>query len=139
MAILIIVCTCIYLAVLEAYKYQIGCTGSTLRIVDYSAGLTGSEHNAIAFEQTAAFKYPDLVFKDDDFAWADSAYTPSYRMISIHKAPANLDPKVQLFDSAVSRLRIRSEHCNTAVKGRWLSLKGLCISINHKRDHLRAM
>ncbi|KDN42009.1 hypothetical protein RSAG8_07054, partial [Rhizoctonia solani AG-8 WAC10335] len=118
---------------------QIGCIGSSLRIIDYSVGLTGSAHDAIAFEQTAAFKYPELVFKDDEFAWTDSAYSASYRVIPVHKAPANLDPKVQLFDYGVSRLRIRSEHCNGAIKARWQSLKGLRIAINCKRDHLRAM
>ncbi|KAG8702522.1 hypothetical protein FRC11_011425, partial [Ceratobasidium sp. 423] len=41
---------------------QIGCVGSTLRIIDYSVGLTGSAHDAIAFEQTAAFRHPELVF-----------------------------------------------------------------------------
>jgi hypothetical protein len=39
----------------------------------------------------------------------------------------------------VSRLRIRSEHCNGAIKGRWQSLKGLRIAINRKQDHARAM
>ncbi|KAG8794385.1 hypothetical protein FRC12_024712 [Ceratobasidium sp. 428] len=118
---------------------QIGCVGSNLRIIDYSVGLTGSAHDAIAFEKTAASQFSELIFQDDEFAWADSAYTASYRVISIHKAPANLDPKAQIFDTAVSRIRIRSEHCNAALKGRWQSLKGLRISINRKRDHLHAM
>jgi hypothetical protein len=118
---------------------QIGCIGSNLRIIDYSLGYTGSAHDAIAFEQTAAYRYPELVYRDDEFAWADSAYAASYRVIPVHKAPANLDPKVLLFDTAVSRLWIRSEHCNGAIKGRWQSLKGLRITINRKHDHVRAM
>ncbi|KDN34026.1 hypothetical protein RSAG8_12887, partial [Rhizoctonia solani AG-8 WAC10335] len=118
---------------------QIGCTGSNLRITDYSAGCTGSAHDALAFRSTAAYRYPDYIFQGDEFAWTDSAYTVSYRTIPVHKAPANLDPWVRIFDKAVSRLRARSEHCNGLLKGRWQSLRGLRISINRRRDHLAAM
>ncbi|KAG9076183.1 hypothetical protein FS749_012072 [Ceratobasidium sp. UAMH 11750] len=118
---------------------QVGCIGSHLRITDYSVGSTGSAHDALAFRTTAAYRYPHLIFKNDEFAWADSAYTASYRIIPIHKAPANREPRVRAFDKAVSHLRVRSEHCNGLVKGRWQSLPGLWILINRRRDHVAAM
>lgn len=88
---------------------------------------------------TAAYLHPELIFKDDEFAWADSAYVASYRMIPVHKAPANNNPQVRAFDKAVSRLCVRSEHCNGLLKSRWQSLRGLRISINRRRDHVAAM
>jgi len=36
--------------------------------------MTGSAHDAWAFEHTAAAKYPDWFFQGEEFAWADSAY-----------------------------------------------------------------
>ncbi|KIM50184.1 hypothetical protein SCLCIDRAFT_71207, partial [Scleroderma citrinum Foug A] len=41
---------------------QIGNLPSNLCIVDYSHGLTGSAHDAWAFESTGAAKYPDWFF-----------------------------------------------------------------------------
>lgn len=77
-----------------------------MHIIDYSHGFTGSAHDALAFEHTAAHCHPELVFKGDEFALADSTYTPSYRLIPIHKSPANRDPKVASFDMALSKLRV---------------------------------
>ncbi|KAG9078619.1 hypothetical protein FS749_009330 [Ceratobasidium sp. UAMH 11750] len=84
---------------------QIGCIGSNLQITDYSLGFTGAAHDSLAFRETAAYKHPDLLFHNDEFAWADSAYTPSYRVIPVHRAPANRDPRIRAFDKAVSHLR----------------------------------
>jgi hypothetical protein len=102
-------------------------------------GRTGSAHDAVAFKGTAAYLHPELIFKNDEFAFTDSAYSASFRVIPIHKAPANLDPRVRAFDKAVSRLRVKSEHCNGLLKGRFQSLKSLRISIDRRRDHVRAM
>ncbi|KEP45480.1 DDE family endonuclease, partial [Rhizoctonia solani 123E] len=107
----------------------IGCVGSNLRIVDYCVGYTGSAHDALAFRTTAAYCHPESVFQGDEFAWTDSAYPLSYRIIPVHKAPANQDPVIRAFDKAVSHLRVRLEHCNGMLKGLWQSLRGLQISI----------
>jgi hypothetical protein len=56
---------------------QIGYTPLNLWIGDYSHGLTGSAHDATAFQHTAAVKHPDLLFDDEEIAWADSAYAIS--------------------------------------------------------------
>lgn len=70
--------------------------------------------------------------------WADSAYTVTSRVIPVHKRPAADDPLNRQFDMAVSHIRIRSEHCMGAIKGRFQSLRGLRIRINRKRDHVDA-
>ncbi|KIM67988.1 hypothetical protein SCLCIDRAFT_106801, partial [Scleroderma citrinum Foug A] len=83
---------------------QIGNLPSNLRIVDYSHGITGSAHDAWAFEHTAAAKYPDWFFQGEEFAWADSAYGISPRIIPVHKKPAALLPENAAFDYAVANI-----------------------------------
>jgi len=97
--------------------------------------MTGSAHDATAFEHTTAAKHSDWFFDGDEFAWADSAYAVNSRTIPVHKKPASNDPANALFDKTVAHLRIRSEHCMGALKGRFQCLRGLRISINSKRDH----
>jgi hypothetical protein len=117
---------------------QIGNVPSTLRIVDYSHGFTGSAHDSAAFEHTAAFKHPDWLFHGEEFVWGDSAYTLSSRIIPVYKWPASLIPQNALFDTAVSHIRVRSEHCMGALKGRFQSLRGLRVNILSNSDHIKA-
>jgi hypothetical protein len=97
--------------------------------------MTGSAHDAAAFEHTAAAKYPDWLFEGTEFAWADSAYAANSRTIPVHKQPTSLDPANTLFDKLVAHLQIRSEHCMGALKGRFQCLRGLRVDIKSKRDH----
>ncbi|KDR82165.1 hypothetical protein GALMADRAFT_60176 [Galerina marginata CBS 339.88] len=97
--------------------------------------MTGSAHDATAFEHTAAAKYPEWLFEGEEFAWADSAYAVNSHTIPVHKQPASLDPANSFFDMLVSRLRVRSEHCMGALKGRFQCLRGLRININSKKEH----
>lgn len=109
---------------------QIGNVPSNLRIVDYSVGHTGSAHDAAAFKGTAAYHFPDWFFEGEEFVWGDSAYTLTERMIPVHKEPASFIPENALFNTTVSCLRVRSEHCNGALKGRFQCLRGLRVRIN---------
>ena len=74
--------------------------------MDYSHGLTGSAHDAWAFESTGAAKYPDWFFKGEEFAWVNSAYPLTSRTIPVHKKPASLLPQNAAFDHAVANLRV---------------------------------
>jgi hypothetical protein len=118
--------------------FKIGNVPSNLRIVDYSHGMTGSAHDARAFEHTAAAMSPDWLFEGEEFAWADSAYTVNSRTIPVHKKPASLNLENALFDKTVAHLRVRSEHCMGALKGRFQCLRGLRVDINTKADHVAA-
>lgn len=118
--------------------YQIGNVPSNLRIVDYSHGHTGSAHDATAFEYTAASQHPEWLFTGSEFAWVDSAYTLDSRTIAVHKKPASLTAENIIFDKMVSHIRIRSEHCMGALKGRFQCLRGLRVSINSAEDHIKA-
>ena len=117
---------------------QIGNTPSNLCIVDYAHGMTGSAHDAAAFAHTAAARYPDWLFKGNEFAWTDSTYTLTSRTIPVHRRPASLIRRNAIFDAAVSHLHVRSEHCMGALKGRWQCLRGLRVLINSKRQHIKA-
>ena len=118
--------------------FQIGNVPSNLRIVDFSHGHTGSCHDALAFEGTAAYKYPNWLFSGEEFAWMDSAYPCTSRSIPIHKEPLSLIPRNTIFDRYVSRLHVRSEHAMGALKGRFQCLQGLRLQINSKSDHIKA-
>ncbi len=120
------------------YVLKIGNVSSNLRIVDYSHGLTGSAHNATAFEHTTASKYPEWFFEGDEFAWVDSAYPLTKHTIPVHRKPAALRRENTIFDKAVSHLRVWSEHCMGALKGRFQCLRRLWVSINTKEDHVHA-
>jgi hypothetical protein len=98
--------------------------------------MTGSAHDAWAFEHTAAAKYPDWFFTGDEFAWADSAYAVNLCTIPVHKKPAALLPEDIIFNLAVANLRVQSEHCMGALKGRFKCLWGLHVQINSKRQHV---
>ncbi|KAF7321839.1 DDE Tnp4 domain-containing protein [Mycena kentingensis (nom. inval.)] len=86
---------------------QIGNTPSNLRIVDYSIGHTGSAHDQLAFEGTAAYRYPDWLFKGLEFGWFDSAYTLTGRSIPIIKEPDAQQPDNMAFNKSCSHLRLR--------------------------------
>ncbi|KAG8957816.1 hypothetical protein FRC05_009569 [Tulasnella sp. 425] len=90
---------------------------TNLRIIDYVTGFCGSAHDSAVFQYSAISLYPNWFFEDGEFMWADSAYTLSPRVIPVHKKPASDNPLNAQFDTAVSQLRIRSEHCMGALKG----------------------
>ena len=118
---------------------QIGNVPSNLRIVDYSHGFTGSAHDSAAFQHTAAARFPDWFFTGQEFAWVDSTYALTTRTIPIHKEPTSRLRQNAIFDKAVSWLRVQSEHCMGALKGRFQCLCGLRVKINSHEDHRQAM
>jgi len=100
--------------------------------------MTGSAHDATAFEHTGAVKHPEWLFEGEEFAWADSAYAVNAWTIPVHKKPASLNPVNTFFDMLVAHLHVWSEHCMGALKGHFQSLCGLQISINSKKEHYLA-
>ena len=59
-------------------------------------------------------------------------------MIPVHKKPASLIRENAIFDRAVSHIRVRSEHCMGALKGRFQCLRGLRVSIKTPEEHFKA-
>lgn len=100
--------------------------------------MAGSAHDAAAFEHTCAGQNPEWFFEGDEFALCDSAYTVNKRTISVHKEPASLIPENALFDKTAAHLRIQSEHCMGALKGRFQCLRGLRVNIQSNCNHISA-
>lgn len=107
--------------------------------MDYSHGHTGSAHDATAFEGTCAAKHPEYLFSGDEFSWVDSAYPLTRYTLPVHKRPAALLPENIAFDKVASHIRVRSEHCMGALKGRFQCLRGLRVDINNVNDHIEAL
>ncbi|KIY60885.1 hypothetical protein CYLTODRAFT_264712 [Cylindrobasidium torrendii FP15055 ss-10] len=59
-------------------------------------------------------------------------------MIPIHRRPAADRPENAKFNATLSKLRVRSEHCMGALKGRWQCLRGLRVNINSNSEHVQA-
>ena len=58
--------------------------------------------------------------------------------MTVHRKPASDIPENALYDTAVSHLRIWSEHCMGALKSRFQCLRGLRVAINTQQDHINA-
>ncbi|KAF7370022.1 DDE Tnp4 domain-containing protein [Mycena sanguinolenta] len=106
-----------------------------LRIIDFGYGYTGSTHDSAAFQGTRIAQEHETLLEDDEFIWADSAYTLEKWVISPYKKPQSLQPGNEEFNNHVSMVRIRSEHAIGFLKGRFQSLKGLRISIKDEKTH----
>ncbi|KAF7349600.1 DDE Tnp4 domain-containing protein [Mycena sanguinolenta] len=106
-----------------------------LRIIDFGYGYTGSTHDSTAWEGTRMAQEHQTLLEEEEFIWADSAYTLEKWMISPYKKPYSLQPRNEEFNNHVSMVRIRSEHAIGFLKGRFQSLKGLRISIKDDKTH----
>ena len=81
---------------------QIGNAVSSLRIIDYAHGFTGAVHDSNAFRHTCAFMHPQWLFEGEEFAWANSAYTPSNRIVPVYKEPLSERWPGNIFNQTVS-------------------------------------
>ncbi|KIK58415.1 hypothetical protein GYMLUDRAFT_128049, partial [Collybiopsis luxurians FD-317 M1] len=75
------------------------------------------------------------VLRSGEWIWADSVYPISDWVVAPFKHPECNLPDNQIFNEAVSRLCICSEHAIGFLKGQLPSLKDLCISIVDKKSH----
>ncbi|KIK51091.1 hypothetical protein GYMLUDRAFT_78333 [Collybiopsis luxurians FD-317 M1] len=88
-----------------------------LQIVDIGYGFTGSTHDASAWEKTYVKQEHQNVLRSGEWIWADSAYPISDWVVAPFKHPEHNLPDNQIFNEAVSRLRICSEHAIGFLKG----------------------
>ena len=84
-------------------------------------------------------KSPGLFSAEAKYILADSCYaTTSTIGASFKKPTANLEENVT-FNHLLSHIRMRVEHCNGILKGRFQCLRGLRNKIRNKNDHRRAV
>ncbi|EUC57648.1 DDE family endonuclease [Rhizoctonia solani AG-3 Rhs1AP] len=102
-----------------------------LRIIDFGVGLPGSQHDAAAWKHTRLPTEHVRLLGQDDWIWGDSAYPIRKWIVSPYKVPEKNIPQNAAFNYQVSRVRVRSEHCNALLKGRFPSLRGLRVRIDN--------
>ncbi|KAF8549256.1 hypothetical protein OG21DRAFT_1556475 [Imleria badia] len=90
-----------------------------LRIVDYSVGLPGSQHDATAFAETCIYKEREVLLGEDEWIWADTAYPLHGWCQAPYKVPEKDSEENTTYNYHVFKLRIRSEYAIGYLKGTW--------------------
>jgi DDE superfamily endonuclease len=105
------------------------------------SGWAGCAHDTRVFKNSLLALQPERFFSGDEYLLADSGYTPSRHIIPVFKKPprGSLTKKETRFNSRLSSIRVRVEHCIGILKGRFQSLKGLRIVLRRDKDIKRAV
>ena len=80
-----------------------------------------------------------MFFTEEEYLLADSGYTTTPTVIASFKKPAALKKENELFNHFLSKMRMKVEHCNGMIKGRFQCLRGLRNMVRHKKDHRRVV
>jgi hypothetical protein len=117
-------------------------------IINFCIGLPGSQHDASAWQETLTVQQHDRLLEKDEWVWGDCAYPlqqwcqapykkwvlPIFQDDSAQSSsilrPEKDTPENATYNYHVSAICVRSEHCVGFSKGRWSSLKDLCLSID---------
>jgi hypothetical protein len=78
-----------------------------LCIIDYVLGPPGSVHDSTAFKESRAFKESDVLFRNGEWLWADSAYGLTPWCVVPYKSPYSLLPHNRQFNYHLSTVRQR--------------------------------
>lgn len=105
-----------------------------LKIIDYASGFRGSQHDAHCFKYTQLASEHDHLFTLNKWVWADVGYKLEKWCMIPYKRSNSLLQENKDFNYNLSQIRIKSEHAIGYLKGRFQSLKKLCLSINSKDD-----
>ncbi|KAF8836554.1 hypothetical protein BDN67DRAFT_983861 [Paxillus ammoniavirescens] len=88
-----------------------------LRIINYSVGLPGSQHDSTAFAETQISQEHDVLLADDEWIFADTAYPLHSWCQAPYKKPEKDTKDNTVYNYYVSKVRIRSEHAMGYLKG----------------------
>ena len=96
------------------------------RIRHLTLGWPGSIHDNRVWTTCEVHQNSHLFFNRDQYLLGDSAFQPSEHMVPAFKKPygAPLGIHEQLFNTHLSKMRIRVEHSIGRLKGRFQILRG---------------
>jgi DDE superfamily endonuclease len=98
----------------------------------YTSGHPGCSHDNRIFKSSDLYQYPRDYLSDREYLLGDSAFESSWFMVSAYKCLPRqvLTPEQEMFNGALARPRIISEHCNGILKGRFCFLRSIRMVIN---------
>lgn len=111
----------------------------TLRIISATVGPRASEADITMFSKCPVSQSPALYFKPGEFLWVDGGFRLEPYMVAPYPRfeEAKQDSRSK-FNYGLLRLRVRSEHSNRALKGRFQCLHGLRYRISTVEEDTRA-
>ena len=75
-----------------------------LRIIDYVIGHCGSAHDSTVFQDSRTYRNSGILFNEDEWMWADSAYALDRWCITPYKRPLAALPENKTFNYHLSRV-----------------------------------
>ncbi|KIJ10706.1 hypothetical protein PAXINDRAFT_85636, partial [Paxillus involutus ATCC 200175] len=89
-----------------------------------------------AFQRTWVACSPESFFNENEWVWADSAYSSQTWCVVPFKKPTvgTLGHDQKRFNYHLSKVRVRSEHFYGSLKGCFQSLCELCFQIQNEND-----
>ncbi|KIJ20708.1 hypothetical protein PAXINDRAFT_66806, partial [Paxillus involutus ATCC 200175] len=89
-----------------------------------------------AFQRTRVACSPESFFNENEWVWADSAYSSQTWCVVPFKKPTvgTLSHDQKRFNYHLSKVHVRSEHFYGSLKGRFQSLRELCFQIQNEDD-----
>jgi hypothetical protein len=109
------------------------------RIIYYLAGWPGSAHDNRVFRNSKLCQKPSEFFSPTQYLLGDSAFACMPFMVSAYKKPqgAAIPREQEVFNGALSRPRVMSEHTIGIWKGRFPWLKSIRMPITDDKRTLR--
>ena len=103
----------------------------------YLTGWPGSVFDNTLFEKMAPCRKPGEFFNPGEFLLADSGYSLRSFCLVPYRQPFAAIPHNQLFNELFSSARVKIEHVNGVLKGRWAILKGIPTQVKTTKDFKR--
>ena len=105
-------------------------------ILYYVCGWAGSAHDNRVWRNSHMYCNPDEYFSNTQYILADSAYSASPFLIPAFKrnnGDAAMVTGKEWFNTQLAKPRVKSEHCNAMLKGRFPILTNISVQISEGR------
>ena len=109
------------------------------RVMYYLCGWAGSTHDNRVWRNSNMCLNPESYFSDKEYLLSDSAYTPCNCVVAAFKKGSSTDipdHAKDWFNTQLAKPRIKLEHCNGLLKGRFPILTNINVKIK-KRRHVK--